>query len=242
MVSSCGNLSKSDSWRMFDEISPRYDLLNRLLSFGLDAVWRRQLHWFLRGVGDSLACPLLDLATGTADVLLTLMRRNRNIQEAVGIDLSDKMLALGRKKIARANLSGKITLTHGDASRIPFEVNRFNTVTMAFGIRNVEDPAQVLREMHRVLKPGGRALILEFSLPSNNILRGLHLFYLRTIVPAVGGLVSGHSEAYRYLNRTIEAFPSGEDFCRLMRQAGFSAVKANPLCGGIATIYTGEKQ
>ncbi len=227
---------------MFDAISPRYDVLNRMLSFGLDIVWRRQLHWFLRGVADRLAGPLLDLATGTADVLLTLARRNRDIQEAVGIDLSDKMLALGRKKIARANLSGRITLEHGDASRIPFEVNRFNTITMAFGIRNVEDPAQVLREMLRVLKPGGRALILEFSLPHNTILRAAHLVYLRTVVPAVGGLVSGHAGAYRYLNRTIEAFPSGEDFCRLMRQAGFSAVEANPLCGGLATIYLGEKR
>lgn len=228
---------------MFDAISPRYDVLNRLLSFGLDVVWRRQLVRFLPndGVGNRHACSLLDLATGTADVLLALVRGNQNIKEAAGIDLADKMLAIGREKIARANLSGKITLTHGDVNHIPFEDNAFDAVTIAFGIRNVEDHNQVLREMRRVLEPGGRALVLEFSLPENRILRTAHLFYLRTLVPAIGGLVSGHGEAYRYLNRTIETFPYGDDFCALMEFCGFKKVKANPLMGGIATIYCGDK-
>ena len=238
-ISPKGSLpAKSDSWRMFDEISSRYDLLNRLLSFGLDVFWRRQLLRFLPAQHNQ---KLLDLATGTADVPLTLVRRNKNIEYAVGIDLADKMLAVGRAKVTRAKLEDKILLTHGDASHIAFNADVFNVVTMAFGIRNVEDPLQVLREMHRVLKPQDRALILEFSLPENKALRAAHLFYLRTVVPIVGGLISGHGEAYRYLNQTIERFPRGAAFCAIMADAGFHNVTAHPLLGGIATIYVGEK-
>ena len=229
---------KSDSWRMFDDISPRYDLLNRLLSFGLDVFWRRQLVQFLPTQHNQ---KLLDLATGTADVPLALVRRSKNIEYAVGIDLADKMLAIGREKVTRAKLEDKILLSHGDASQIPFADNAFDAVTMAFGIRNVEGPLEVLREMRRVLKPQGRALILEFSLPENKILRAAHLFYLRTVVPIVGGLISGHGEAYRYLNQTIERFPRGAAFCAIMADAGFHNVTAHPLLGGIATIYVGEK-
>lgn len=223
---------------MFDAISSRYDILNRLLSFGLDLFWRRRLGRFLPQDG---AVSLLDLATGTADVLLTLVRHNKNIEYAVGMDMAEQMLSIGREKIARANLSNKITLTHGDAGHIPFEAGRFDAVTMAFGIRNVEDPAQVLREMRRVLKDGGRALILEFSLPENRILRAAHLFYLRFVVPAIGGLISGHGPAYRYLNQTIERFPYGAAFCAMMADAGFRNPSALPLSGGIATVYAGEK-
>lgn len=225
---------------MFDEISPRYDLLNRLLSFGLDVFWRRQLVRFLP-VRTGRDLSLLDLATGTADVPLTLVRRSKNIEYAVGIDLADKMLAIGREKVTRAKLEDKILLSRGDASHIAFNADVFNVVTMAFGIRNVENPLQVLREMHRALKPQGRALILEFSLPENSTLRALHLFYLRTVVPTIGGLISGHGEAYRYLNQTIERFPCGAAFCAIMADAGFHNVTAHPLLGGIATIYRGDK-
>lgn len=252
-------LSKSDSWRMFDAISPRYDFLNHLLSLGLDVSWRRQLARFLpAGTGRDPfdlaqdasksvlskveALSLLDVATGTADVLLTLVKGNPHIEEAVGIDLAEKMLSIGREKIARASLADKITLSHGDANHIPFEADRFDVVTIAFGIRNVEDHNRVLREMHRVLKKEGRALVLEFSLPGNAALRALHLFYLRTLVPLIGGIFSGHYRAYRYLNQTIETFPYGDDFCALMEFCGFKNVKAAPLMGGIATIYVGEKQ
>ncbi|MBI5149616.1 MAG: bifunctional demethylmenaquinone methyltransferase/2-methoxy-6-polyprenyl-1,4-benzoquinol methylase UbiE [Candidatus Omnitrophica bacterium] len=231
-------ISKSDSWRMFDDISPRYDLLNRLLSFGLDVFWRRQLVQFLPAQHNQ---KILDLATGTADVPLTLVRRSKKIEYAVGIDLADKMLSIGQKKVTAAKLEDKILLNHGDAGHTDFNADVFNAVTIAFGIRNAEDPLQVLREMRRVLKPQGRALVLEFALPENKILRALHLFYLRTIVPAIGGLVSGHGAAYRYLNQTIERFPCGPDFCAIMEDAGFHSVSAHPLCGGIATIYVGEK-
>lgn len=223
---------------MFDEISPRYDLLNRLLSFGLDVLWRERLAAFLpKHEGQRV----LDVATGTADVLLALIKDLR-VQAGFGVDMAERMLDIGRAKVAHLGLENRITLHRGDAGQLPFNDNTFDTVTIAFGIRNMEDHNQVLMEMRRVLNPGGRALILEFSLPENKILRAAHLFYLRGVVPAIGGLISGHGEAYRYLNQTIERFPCGAAFCAIMQDAGFQNVNAHPLMGGIATIYTGEKQ
>ncbi len=230
-------IPKSDSWRMFDDISPRYDLLNRLLSFGLDVLWRERLAAFLpRNEGQRV----LDVATGTADVLLALIKDHR-VQAGFGVDMAERMLDIGRAKAARLGFENRITLHRGDAGQLPFNDNTFDTVTIAFGIRNMDDHNQILREMRRVLKPGGRALVLEFSLPENKILRTLHVFYLRTVVPAIGGLISGHGKAYRYLNQTIEHFPCGAAFCAIMQDAGFQNVNAHPLMGGIATIYVGEK-
>lgn len=235
---SISSIPKTDSWKMFDRIAPRYDFLNHLLSFGLDISWRGQLNRFLPA---RPALSLLDLATGTGDVVLTLVKHNKNITRACGLDLSDAMLALARQKVKRANLNNTISLQHGDAACIPHAEAAFDAVTIAFGIRNTADPLIVLKEMYRVLNNGGRALILEFSLPGNPFTRALHLFYLRNIIPVVGGIVSGDREAYRYLNRTIEEFPCGDNFCRIMRKAGFKNLKANTLFPGIATIYQGEK-
>jgi len=230
-------LSKSDSWRMFDDISPRYDFLNHLLSLGLDISWRRRLATLLpKRKGQRI----LDVATGTADVLLALIK-NPNVQACFGVDMAEKMLAIARAKVARLGFEDRILLQHGDANQIPFNDNTFDAVTSAFGIRNMADPNQVLGEMRRVLNSGGRALILEFSLPGNKILRAAHLFYLRSVVPAIGGLISGHGAAYRYLNQTIERFSCGAAFCAIMTDAGLRNATAHPLCGGIATIYAGEK-
>lgn len=223
---------------MFDEISPKYDFLNRFLSFGLDTSWRQRLAAFLP---TRPGLKILDLATGTADVLLALFKNNPNVQAGFGIDLAEKMLDRGRRKIVSHKLEYRVTLSSGDVHAVPFNENTFDAVTIAFGIRNVEDPSKVLCEMRRVLRPGGRALVLEFSLPRNRLLRTGHLLYLRHVVPFVGAVFAGHYRAYRYLNQTIEKFPSGEDFCRLMRQAGFSHVAANPLLGGVASIYQGDK-
>ncbi len=231
-------LQKINSWQMFDEIAPRYDFLNHLLSFGLDIHWRRELRRFLLPRQDQ---KILDLATGTAEVLIELCQNNFDIESACGIDLAQKMLDLGREKISQKGLTNIITLQHGDAKQIPFEENTFDHVSIAFGIRNVDDPSQVLNEMQRVLNPGGRALILEFSLPQNKLIRFVHLFYLRTIVPILGAIFSGHYQAYRYLNQTIETFPYGQPFCALMTKAKFQNVKANALLFGVATIYQGEK-
>jgi len=229
---------KSLSWQMFNRISKRYDFLNHLLSFGLDIHWRRCLLRFLPRRSD---LRVLDLATGTADVPITLSKNCRNVAHAEGIDMAEEMLEQGRKKILRKNLSDKIQLQKGDANHTSFPDNSFDTVTMAFGIRNVEDPMIVFKEIYRVLKPKGRVLILEFSLPSNPFLRVLHLFYLRGVVPLIGGIISGNFSAYRYLNRTIETFPYGRRFCRMLRQVGLQNVTPNQLMGGVATIYQGEK-
>lgn len=229
--------SPDKSWQIFDRISSKYDFLNHLLSLGLDTNWRRELKFFLPERSDQ---SLLDLATGTGDVLLVLSKDPR-IGSAYGLDRSKSMLDLAQKKIAAAGLKSSIKLMEGNAAQIPFESETFDVVTMAFGIRNTESPPAVLQEMVRVLKRGGRALILEFSLPENVLLRWVSLFYLRRIVPFVGGLISGDRPAYRYLNKTIESFPYGDDFCDLMNNACFSVVRYQPLTFGIATIYQGTK-
>ncbi len=231
-------LPKSESWKMFDNIARTYDFSNHLISFGLHILWRRKLARCLTSRPDQM---VLDLATGTADVLLTLLRHNRNVKYGYGIDPAKRMLTIGRDKVAKKKLAVQINLQHGDAHDVPFKDNHFDAVTMAFGIRNVENPQRVLQEIFRVLNPGGRALILEFSLPKNRFIRNLHLFYLRKGVPFIGALISRNNQAYRYLNQTIEDFPYGEAFCQKIREAGFEKVKAHSLLFGVATIYQGDK-
>lgn len=230
-------IPKNESWKMFDAIAPRYDFVNRLLSFGQDMGWRKKLMDY-KGHRTHM---VLDLATGTADVLLTLVKEDENVKKAFGLDRADKMLDIGREKIARAGLEEKIVLKRGDAQRIPFPNNSFDLVTIAFGIRNMNNPSRVLREIHRVLKPRGRVLILEFSQPRNPLLRWGHGVYLRYVLPLLGGLFSGNFKAYRYLNQTIQAFPYGNKFCELMIKARLRRVHSYPLMGGVASIYQGEK-
>ena len=232
-------LSKANSWKMFNDISPRYDLLNRLLSLGLDIHWRNQLTNFLPAK-DNLK--VLDLATGTADVLISLFKNSPSMQTGYGIDMAEKMLAIGEKKVIKQKLDKQIILQPGDAHKIPFNDQTFDSVTIAFGIRNMTGHQQVLSEMYRVLNKEGRAIILEFSLPENLLLRALHLFYLRFVVPAVGFLFSGHYSAYRYLNQTIEEFPYGKNFCKVISDAGFQNASCHPLMFGIASIYVGDKK
>ncbi|MFA5060103.1 MAG: bifunctional demethylmenaquinone methyltransferase/2-methoxy-6-polyprenyl-1,4-benzoquinol methylase UbiE [Candidatus Omnitrophota bacterium] len=230
--------SKSESWKMFDKISGRYDLLNRLLSFGLDIGWRKKIVSFLPPKND---LTILDLATGTGDVLLYLFEQTKSIKIAYGIDLSEKMLLIGQEKIKTRKLEAQIILKNGDINQIPFEENYFDAATIAFGIRNVVNPKQVLSEMLRVLKPGGRAIILEFAIPENALVRPIFTFYLRKILPAVGALISGNLKAYKYLNQTVETFMYGEEFCQAMGACGFLNVRAHPLTFQTAMIYTGEK-
>lgn len=232
------DLSRQRAWQIFDRIAHRYDLLNRLLSFGRDVAWRRRM---ARILPDAEGLRVLDLATGTADVLLFLDAECGRVARGVGVDMSSGMLARGREKLLRANLSCKLALVRGDATAIPVAEETFDVVTIAFGIRNVADVEAALREMRRVLCPGGRALVLEFSIPGNPIIRIPYLFYFRHVLPRIGGLISGDAAAYRYLNRTVEAFPYGEAFCALMTEAGFSRVVAQPLTFGVAALYVGEK-
>jgi len=224
--------------QMFNRISHRYDILNRLLSFGTDVSWRRKMAHFFPPHADQ---QVLDLATGTADQILALFERTDKVRSGIGMDLAEKMLEIGRKKIERRGLSEVITLEVGDATAIPVGKETFDVVTISFGIRNVTHVAKGIEEMYRVLKPGGRVLILEFSLPRSRLVRGGYLFYLRHILPRVGALVSGAPLAYRYLNETIETFPYGEVFCNLLRAEGFTAVEAHPLTFGVAMLYRGDK-
>lgn len=223
---------------MFDRIAPRYDLLNRLLSGRRDVAWRRRLAPFLAG---RRGLRLLDLATGTGDQILHLLDAGADLSEAVGMDMAEQMLVRGRAKIAARGLAARVHLQAGDATCIPAGDASFDAVTIAFGIRNVGDVVGALREMRRVLRPGGRALVLEFSLPAHPLMRAGYTFYLRHLLPVLGGLLSGDAAAYRYLNRTIEAFPYGDAFCALMREAGFREVSATPLTWGVATLYKGDK-
>lgn len=221
---------------MFDRIADRYDLLNRLLSFRRDVAWRKKMLTYLP---DRRPLDILDIATGTADQLLSFARIDGLMSNGVGIDMSEEMLAVGRRKIADRGLDQSLTLKTGDAMHVPFPDQSFDTVTISFGIRNVLDIEAGIAEMARVLRPGGTALILEFSTPVNRLFRPLYLVYLRHVLPILGGLISGEYKAYKYLNRTIETFPYGEDFCELMRRNGFAQAKPHPLTFGIATIYEG---
>lgn len=229
--------SQRDVARMFNRIAPRYDFLNRLLSFRRDVAWRKEV---VARLPEWTHQRVLDLATGTADLLLAVARSPK-VHFGAGLDNAEGMLVHGRSKLSGPTARPTLVLTRADAIWLPFEDNSFDAVTMAFGIRNVTDVEGCLGEMRRVLKHGGRALILEFSLPHNPVFLQLYLFYFRHVLPRIGGLVSGDPEAYRYLNETVEAFPYGEGFCDIMRGAGFEQVQAKPLTMGIATIYQGDK-
>jgi demethylmenaquinone methyltransferase/2-methoxy-6-polyprenyl-1,4-benzoquinol methylase len=223
---------------MFDRIAHRYDLLNRLLSCRRDVAWRNKVAEYLP---DRPNQTVLDIATGTADLLLSLFRKSRQVEFGTGLDMSPKMLGLAREKIAGRQLDNRISLVRADALCLPFANGSLDAVTIGFGIRNVPDVPVALAEMHRVLRPGGKVLILEFSLPRNWLMRRLYPFHLRGIIPRVGAMISSDYYAYRYLNETVESFPYGDQFCRLMEQTGFCNVSAVPLTFGIATIYHGSR-
>lgn len=229
---------KTESWKIFNLISGRYDFLNRLLSFGLDIRWRNAL---LKHIPAETTVNMLDLATGTADVIIAAVEQRPNIYSAVGLDMAEEMLKIGREKVEKKDFSKKIILQHGDAQHLPFGDNAFDVLTIAFGIRNIPDLRQVMMEMFRVTKPGGKTLILEFSIPENIFLKFGYILYLRVFVPLLGFLFSGNYRAYKYLNQTIEQFPYGERFCKILRQMGFINIHALPLLGGVATVYVAEK-
>ncbi|MBN2270672.1 MAG: bifunctional demethylmenaquinone methyltransferase/2-methoxy-6-polyprenyl-1,4-benzoquinol methylase UbiE [Sedimentisphaerales bacterium] len=224
--------------QMFDRIAPRYALLNHILSFGLDFSWRRK---FADHLEKCRQIEVLDLATGTGDLLISMLRRRDNIEKAVGLDVSENMLALCRKNMERAGLSDRVTLIQGDAARTALPDGGFDVVTMGFGIRNVPDPFQALSEIYRLLRQGGMALILEFSLPANRIIRSLYLVYLRHVVPFVGCLVSRDKTAYCYLKTTIESFCRECDLPALMQEAGFSNISAKALTLGTVSLYSALK-
>ncbi|RII25001.1 MAG: bifunctional demethylmenaquinone methyltransferase/2-methoxy-6-polyprenyl-1,4-benzoquinol methylase UbiE [Geobacter sp.] len=222
---------------MFDEIAPRYDFLNRLLSLGIDRSWRR---FAVRQLAIPAGGEVLDIATGTGDVALEIARQNPHGVTIVGADVSREMVEIGRQKVASSPHAGRITFEISPCEALPFVDNRFNGITIAFGIRNVVDRQLGLIEMHRVLKPGGRAVILEFSTPTFPPFRALYQFYFLKVLPRIGGLFSRQS-AYQYLPESVMEFPTREEFKGLMAKAGFRNLRHSDLTLGIATVYVGEK-
>jgi len=232
------DLPKTESWKMFNDIAQRYDFLNRLLSLGQDMRWRRALKQFLPASDGQI---ILDLATGTADVLIALTWGNPKIHRAFGVDQAVKMLEIGQKKITAWHLDDRLMLRRGDAQALTFQDETFDCVSIAFGIRNMPDLRLALLEMYRVTKKGGTVLILEFSKPENPVLKPCHWLYLQLLVPTVGFLFTGNFKAYRFLKQSIQVFPYGDRFCKILKQMGFINIQPHPLMGGVATIYVAQK-
>ncbi|MBE0583293.1 MAG: bifunctional demethylmenaquinone methyltransferase/2-methoxy-6-polyprenyl-1,4-benzoquinol methylase UbiE [Desulfofustis sp.] len=224
--------------QMFDDIAYRYDLLNRLLSFGIDRRWRRFAVSQLRIPKNGR---VLDIATGTCDVALEVAEQTDPSVTIVGEDFTQGMLVQGQAKLQTSVYRQRIMLVNAPCEEIPHPDECFDGITIAFGIRNVIDREAGLREMYRVLKPGGRAVILEFSNPRSQLFRKLYYFYFKKILPTIGGLLSKRS-AYQYLPDSVLEFPSQEDFSRMMGTAGFGRVQYADQTFGIATVYVGDKQ
>lgn len=222
--------------KMFGAIAPRYDLLNRLLSFGVDVGWRRAMVSRLpKG-----RLKVLDLACGTGDVSIEIMRA-RPDSVVYGADLSLGMILAGKPKITKRLLEDAVLFTACSAEELPYPDAFFDAMTIAFGIRNVTRREIALAEIHRVLKPGGKALILDFSMPKNPIIAAGYGMYFHRVLPLLGGIVSGNFEAYRYLPKSVENFPPREKFAQLMENAGFSGTTWTDYTMGVATLYEGNK-
>ncbi|MBI5485333.1 MAG: bifunctional demethylmenaquinone methyltransferase/2-methoxy-6-polyprenyl-1,4-benzoquinol methylase UbiE [Deltaproteobacteria bacterium] len=224
--------------RMFGAIAPRYDFLNRLLSFGVDRRWRKKAVRLLKYREGSR---ILDVATGTGDVALEIARSTPSSVKITGADFCREMVELGEQKVAVSPYAGRIDFKVAPCEDLPFAADTFDSITIAFGIRNVVDRKLGLAEMWRVLKPGGRMIILEFSTPRSLLFRQIYYFYFRRLLPVVGGLFSRYN-AYKYLPDSVLEFPSHEEFSRLISEAGFRNIHLKELTFGIATIYIGEKE
>jgi demethylmenaquinone methyltransferase/2-methoxy-6-polyprenyl-1,4-benzoquinol methylase len=223
--------------QMFDEIAPRYDLLNRLLSFGVDRRWRRVA---VRQLAIPPQGRVLDVATGTGDVALEIARQTAPSVRIVGADFTQGMLVRGREKVAASPYRGRIELVNAPCEALPHPDGTFDGVTIAFGIRNVVDRPRGLYEMTRVLKPGGRVVVLEFATPRNPLFRPVYLCYFHRLLPWLGGLLSRRS-AYQYLPESVQEFPDRDTFLAMMAAAGLTSLRYIDLTGGIAAVYVGEK-
>lgn len=220
---------------MFDSIAWRYDFLNHFLSLSIDRLWRRKA---IRIISAHCKNPrILDVATGTADLAIAAMRINPS--GVTGIDISEKMLVIGKQKILKKGLSEKIELIYGDSENIPFADNTFDVAMAAFGVRNFADPLKGLSEMKRVLRKDGLIMVLEFSKPKGLIVRPVYNFYFRNLLPFFGKFFSKDKSAYYYLPESVMRFPDNEEFLSLLTKAGFKHTKQIKLTGGIASIYTG---
>lgn len=224
--------------QMFGAIAPRYDFLNRLLSFGIDRHWRKKAVRLLKYREGSR---VLDVATGTGDVALEIARRTPPSVRIIGADFCQEMVELGKVKVAESAYADRIDFKVAPCEDLPFADNTFDSITIAFGIRNVVDRKLGLAEMWRVLRPGGRMIILEFSTPRSQLFKQIYYFYFRRLLPVVGGFFSRYN-AYKYLPDSVLEFPSHEEFSQMMSEAGFRNIHLHELTLGIATIYAGEKE
>lgn len=221
---------------MFDNIAYRYDFLNQLLSLGVHKGWRPKALKKLATVKHEY---LLDVATGTGDFAIEAM--SLNPVKVIGVDISTGMLEIGKEKIAARGLADKITLQEGDSENLPFADASFDGITVGFGVRNFENLEKGLGDMLRVLKPGGMAVILEFSRPRKFPVKQLYNFYFKHVCPFVGRTFSKDARAYTYLNESVNAFPDGNDFLEVLKRVGYKDVTCTPVSLGIASIYTGKK-
>jgi demethylmenaquinone methyltransferase / 2-methoxy-6-polyprenyl-1,4-benzoquinol methylase len=227
---------KSQVAQMFNSIAGKYDFLNHFLSAGIDIYWRKQA---VKIMGQNKPALLLDIATGTGDFAIEALQLNP--EKIIGVDISEGMLAVGQEKIKKKNLTGKIKLQLGDSENLTFADNTFDGTMAAFGVRNFENLNQGLSEMYRVLKPGGRIVVLEFSKPQGFPFKQVYNFYFKQILPVFGKLISKDQAAYTYLPESVQAFPDGADFINILKQVGFKNTQWHSLTFGISSIYTGLK-
>lgn len=226
---------------MFDNIAPAYDFMNRAMTLGIDRLWRRAVVREAAAAAQSLPAPaILDVATGTGDLSIALARAIPGAA-VTGVDLSEGMLAVGRRKVADASLSSRIELRQADCLRLPFPNASFDVVTVAFGVRNFENLRKGYAEMQRVLRPGGRLIVLELSVPPYPLVRPFYHLYTRGVIPLLGRIVSADRSAYSYLPASIAAMPQGTDMLALMREAGLPEARLKRFTLGVATMYVGTK-
>jgi len=220
---------------MFDAIARQYDFLNHLLSAGIDRRWRRRAIESLRLTGSER---VLDLCSGTADLAIAARTAGAAARRVVGVDFASAMLQVGREKVRRRSLEHSIALVRGDATMVPVACQAVDAVTVAFGIRNVQNVEAACTEIHRVLRPGGRLAILEFGIPVVPVIRAPYLWYFRQVLPRIGRVVSRHNAAYGYLPESVTAFATPDEFVKTLRQVGFRDISAVPLTFGIVFLYT----
>jgi demethylmenaquinone methyltransferase/2-methoxy-6-polyprenyl-1,4-benzoquinol methylase len=222
--------------QMFDTISTNYDGLNRVISFGIDVKWRKRV---IKIISETNPDSVLDIATGTGDLAISLAKTGA--KEIVGLDLSEGMLAVGRKKIEEEKLTGRIKMIQGDSEALPFDDNSFDAISVAFGVRNFENLEKGLSEILRVLKPGGIFVILETSVPTKFPFKQGYHFYTKNLLPLIGKLFSKDKVAYSYLSESAAAFPYGEQLNNILKEIGFIEVQHKPQTMGVATIYSASK-
>ncbi len=233
--------NKSDSKKtevaeMFDNISPKYDLLNHTLSLGIDILWRKKA---IRMLAPEKPKLILDVATGTGDFAIEALALNPD--KVIGVDISEGMLSIGREKMKKKNISDKIEMLSGDSEGLNFPDNTFDAIIVAFGVRNFENLEKGLADMYRVLKPNGTVVVLEFSRPQTFPIKQLYNFYFSYILPTIGKLVSKDTRAYTYLPESVAAFPDGEKFITILDKIGFKNSKCTSLSFGVSSIYMGKK-